>query len=142
MVDVALVRKRLRHAVDQARKDAVGRRERADAARQAFEVFLEGTAVPAFRAVANALRGEGLPFEVMTPSEAVRLVPDRNRDEGIMLELDSSTDPPVVMVSVTKGRGSRMTRTERPAKDGVTIDRITDDDLVELLIDELKPWMV
>lgn len=142
MVDVALVRNRLRNAVDQARQDAAGRRERADAAHHAFEVFLESTAVPAFRVVANALRGEGLPFEVMTPSEAVRLVPDRNRDEGIMLELDSSSDPPAVMISVTKGRGSRMTRTERPAKEGARIDQITDEDLVERLIDELKPWMV
>ena len=142
MVDVALVRKRLRHAVDQARKDAAGRRERADAARQAFDVFLENTAVPVFRAVANALRGEGFPFEVMTPSDAVRLVPDRNRDEGIMLELDSSSDPPIVMLSVTKGRGSRMTRTERPVKEDTAIEQIGEDDVVDLLIAELKPWMV
>jgi hypothetical protein len=142
MPDIGIVRKRLRQTMDAARKEAALRRERGDVARQTFERFLEDTATPVFRALANALRGEGMPFEVMTPSDAVRLVPDRNRDEGITLELDASTDPPVVMLSVTKGRGSRMTRTERPVKVGAPIEQITEDDLVALLLDELKPWMV
>ncbi len=128
--------------MDVARREAAVRRERGDAARQAFERFLEDIATPVFRAFANALRGEGMPFEVMTPSDAVRLVPDRNRDEGIMLELDASSDPPVVILSVTKGRGSRMTRTERPVKTGTPIDQTTEEDLVALLLEELKPWMV
>lgn len=142
MTDIALVRKRLVQAVEQAKRDAVGRRERADAARQTFEIFLEGTATPVFRDFANALRGEGFPFEVMTPSDAVRLTPDRNRDEGIMLELDSTTDPPSAMISVTKGRGSRMTRTERPVKNGAALNEITEEDLTVLLLEELKPWLV
>lgn len=142
MTDVALVRKRLRQTIDAARRDAAGRRERADAARQAFGVFLEGTAIPVFRALANALRGEGIPFEVMTPSDVVRLVPDRSRDEGIALELDGTIDPPAVMLSVTKGRGSHMTRTERPLKAGTPLDQITEEDLVALLLDEIKPWLV
>ena len=142
MTDIALIRKRLRHTMDAARREAAGRRERTDIARQAFETFLEGTATPVFHAFANALRGEGLPFEVMTPSDAVRLVPDRNRDEGITLELDGTSDPPVVMISVTKGRGSRMTRTERPVKDGAPADQILDEDLVALLLEEIKPWLV
>ncbi len=128
--------------MDAARREAGLRRERSDAARQTFERWLEETATPVFRAFANALRGEGLPFEVMTPSAAVRLVPDRNRDEGITLELEDSSDPPIVMLSVTKGRGSRMTRTERPIKTGAPIDQITEEDLVSLLLEELKPWMV
>lgn len=142
MSDVALVRKRLRQAIDIAKRDAVGRRERADTARQTFEIFLEGTATPVFRTVANALRGEGIPFEVMTPTDAVRLAPERNRDEGIVLELDATTDPPIAMISVTKGRGSRMTRNERPVKDGAALNEITEEDLTTLLLDELKPWIV
>jgi hypothetical protein len=142
MPDIAIVRKRLRQTIDTARKEAALRRERADAAHAAFERFLEETATPAFRALANALRGEGLPFEVMTPSGAVRLVPDRNRDEGIALELDAANDPPIVLLSITKGRGSRMTRTERPVSANTPIDQITEDDLVAMLLEELKPWMV
>lgn len=141
MTDVALVRKHLRQAIDAARRDAAGRRERTDAVRRAYESFLENTAVPVFRTFANALRGEGLPFEVMTPSGAVGLVPDRNRDEGIMLELDATIDPPVMTLSVTKGRGSRVTRTEQPVKPGTPIEQITDDDLVEVLLGEIKPWL-
>jgi hypothetical protein len=142
MTDIALVRKRLRQTIDAAKREAAGRRERGDAVRQAFEVFLEGTATPVFRTFANALRGEGVPFEVMTPLDAVRLVPDRNRDEGITLELDTSSDPPVVMLSVTKGRGNRMTRAERPVMGGAPAEQITEEDLVALLLDEIKPWLV
>jgi hypothetical protein len=141
MSDVAVVRKRLRQAMEAARRDAAERRERVDAARQAYDAFLESTAVPVFRTFANALRGEGLPFEVMTPSGAVRLVPDRNRDDGIMLELDTAVDPPAVMLSVTKGRGSRTTRAEQPIKPGTPIDRISDEELVEVLLSEIKPWL-
>lgn len=141
MTDIAIVRKRLRQTVELARRDAAARRERADAARRAFDTFLEGTAVPVFRLVANALRGEGLPFEVMTPSEAVRLAPDRSRDEGITLELDATADPPTPTLSVTKGRGSRTIRTERPVKAGAAIEEISEEDLLALLLDELRPWM-
>ncbi len=88
----------------------------------------------------NALRGEGFPFEVMTPSNALRLVPDRNRDEGLTLELDAENDPPAVLLSVTKGRGSRMTRTEQAVKDGAAPDQITSEDLETLLVDAVKPW--
>lgn len=142
MTDVALVRKRLRQAVELAKRDAALRRERADTVRQQFETFLEETATPVFRTFANALRGEGFPFEVMTPSNALRLVPDRNRDEGLTLELDAASDPPAVLLSVTKGRGNRMTRTEQAVKDGAAPDQITSDDLETLLVDAVKPWLV
>jgi len=142
MPDIAIVRKRLRQTMDTARREAAGRRERRDTAEKAFEQFLEDTATPVFRALANALRGEGVPFEVMTPSNAVRLVPDRNRDEGIALELDTTSDPPVAMLSVTKGRGSRITRSEQALKGGAPMVQISEDDLVEQMLEELKPWMV
>jgi hypothetical protein len=141
MPDIALVRKQLRQAIDVARREAAGRRERADVARRAFETFLEETGVPVFRAFANALRAEGLPFEVMTPAGAVRLVPDRNRDEGIAVELDTTVEPPAAVFIVTKSRGNRVTRTERPVKEGVLADRIEEDDLAEMLLDALQPWM-
>ena len=141
MTDVALLRKRLRQAVELAKRDAALRRERADAARQQFETFLEETATPVFRTFANALRGEGFPFEVMTPSNALHLVPERSRDEGIMLELDALSDPPAVLLSVTRGRGSRMTRTEQAVKDGALPEQISAEELETLLLDAVKPWL-
>lgn len=142
MADIGLVRKRLRQTMEAARKDAAARRERTDSANREFEQFLEDTATPAFRALGNALRGEGVPFEVMTPSGAVRLAPERNRDEGVGLELDVTSDPPVPMLIVTKGRGSRITQVERPVKGGAPIVQISEDDLIDQLLEELKPWMV
>ncbi|MEZ5286178.1 MAG: hypothetical protein R2712_15480 [Vicinamibacterales bacterium] len=142
MADLALVRKRLQKAIEQERRDAADRRQRAQEARQAFGVFLDERAIPAFRAVAVVLKSEGLPWEVMTPSDEVRLVPDRRRDESIAVSFDATADPPQPMVSVTRGRGSRTIHTERPVKPGiVTIDALTEEDVVEMLIEELRPWL-
>jgi hypothetical protein len=141
VVDVGLIRKRLRFAVEQARRDQQARRERADAAGHAYAQFLEQAAVPAFRAVANVLRAEGLPFDLMAPSGTVRLQSERNREDVIEIELDTSVDPPEVVVTVTRARGSRVVRTERPVKAALPIDELTGDDVVDMLLDELKPWM-
>ncbi len=140
-MDVSLVRKRLLFAIDAARRDAGERRGRTDAAGRAYEAFLEQTAVPAFHAIAMALRAENMPFDVATPSGAVQLVSGRSRDDVIELELDGTSDPPHPMVSVKRGRGSRTVRTERLLKPGTPIERITDEDVVEMLLEELKPWL-
>ncbi|MGE3276926.1 MAG: hypothetical protein AB7O67_17580 [Vicinamibacterales bacterium] len=141
MADVGLIRKRLRQAVDRARQDAVARRERADQAQRNYERFLEQAALPAFRAFANVLRAEGLPFDVQAPSGAVRLQSDRNRDDVIELELDPTVDPPQPVVSITRARGSRIVRNERPVKAGATLAELTEDDVVDMLLDEIRPWL-
>ncbi|MGE0043270.1 MAG: hypothetical protein AB7H88_05710 [Vicinamibacterales bacterium] len=140
-MDVGLLRKRLRFAVEQARRDQQARRERADLAGRAYARFLEQAAVPAFRAVANVLRAEGLPFDVMAPSGTVRLQAERNREDVIELELDTTLDPPEPVVTITRTRGSRVVRTERPVKAGLPLEELTEDDVVDMLLDELRPWM-
>lgn len=140
-MDIGIVRKRLVSAIDAAKRDAAERRARAAAATRDYEQFLEEVAVPAFRAMATALRSEGLPFEVMTPSGAVRLVSDRNRDDGIVLELDTSADPPLPLVSITRSRGSRIVQKERTVKERVLAGALTDEDVIEMLLEELKPWL-
>jgi hypothetical protein len=140
-MDVAMIRKRLKSEMEQARRGAAERRERAKAADRAYEEFLTETAVPAFRQLATVLRAEGIPFEVQTPSGGVRLVPERNRDDGIGLELDSSQDPPTPMLTTTRTWGSRVTQTERAIKERAAIEHITDDELLERLFEELRPWL-
>ena len=83
MADVALIRRRIRKATEQARQDAAERRTRIHDAQRAYDEFLEARAIPAFRSVAIVLKSEGQAWEVMTPSGEVRLVPDRRRDESI-----------------------------------------------------------
>ena len=141
MIDPAQLRKRLKSAVEGARQAAASRRERAAAASREYEMFLEGRAIPAFRALANVLRAEGIPFEMMTPSGGVRLVSDRSRDDVIELELDTSLDPPQPLLVTVQSRGSRILRTERLVKEGSPISEISEDELVDVLIDHLKPWL-
>ena len=141
MVPVAQLRKRIRSAIEAGRRGAAERRQRAVAASRAYETFLNEMATPAFRQVANVLRAEGLPFDVQTPANGVHLVSDRMRDDRIELELDTSSDPPSPMLIVTRTRGGRLLRAERPVKEGAAIEAITEDELIERLIDELRPWL-
>lgn len=143
MADVAQLRKRIQKAIEQARREAAERRARVHEAQRAYDEFLEARAIPAFRAVAVVLKSEGLSWEVMTPSGEVRLVPDRRRDESIALTFDATAEPPQPMVSITRGRGSRIVHAERPVKPGIpSAAALTEDDVVEMLIDELGPWLV
>lgn len=141
MSDIALIRKRLRSEIEQARRNAAERRDRAKAAGRAYETFLDETAVPAFRQLATVLRAESIPFEVQTPSGGVRLVSDRNRDDVIELELDTAHDPPQPMIVSRRTWGGRVLTSERPVKDRTAIDRISEDDLIERVIEELRPWL-
>jgi hypothetical protein len=140
-MDVAILRKRLKSEIEQARRSAAERRERARAAGRDYEAFLADIAIPAFRQLATVLRAEGLHFEVQTPSGGVRLVSDRNRDDGVTLELDESHDPPQPMLSSVRTWGSRVTQSERAVKERTPINRLTVEDLMERLIEELRPWL-
>ncbi|MGE0364007.1 MAG: hypothetical protein AB7H93_08790 [Vicinamibacterales bacterium] len=140
-MDIALLRKSLVKAIESARRDAAERRTRADEAGRHYTQFLEQTATPVFRAMANALRGEGLLFDVMTPSGGVRLVPERSREDGIELVLDTSVDPPQPLVRVVRSRGSRVTQHERPVAGPVRTDALTEDHVAAMLLEELRPWL-
>lgn len=140
-IDVAQLRRAVRQVMDGAKRDAAARRTRAEAARRAYDRFLEERAVPVFRAMANVLRGEGLAFDVTTPSGGVRLVPERTREDGIELTLDAAFDPPRPVLTIVRSRGSRAIRAERALKDGVHIDQLTEDDVTGALLDELTPWL-
>ena len=140
MADVGLIRKRVRAEIDAARKSSATRRERASLAERAFDTFLADVAIPTFRQMANILRAEGIPFEIQTPSNGVRLVLDRNRD-AVELELDTTRDPPQPLLVSTYTRGSRVVRNERLVKGTAEIGTITEDDVIERLIEELRPWL-
>jgi hypothetical protein len=141
VIDSGYLRKRLKTSIEAARRATATRRERAAAATREYEEFLEARAIPAFRAIANVLRAEGIPFEVMTPLDGVRLVADKKRDDTIELELDTSLDPPQPLLITVQSRGSRILRTERLVKEGSPINEISEDDLVELLLEQIKPWL-
>ena len=141
MADVAVVRKRVRTAIEQARRDQAERRGRAAEARTHYDNFLQTAAIPVFRMIANVLKSEGLHFEVMTPADGVRLQSERNRDDAIEMELDASADPPQPLVTITRTRGSRVVQSDRTIKGSNPLVQLTEDDVVEMLLEELRPWL-
>jgi hypothetical protein len=139
-LEVSHVRNRLRLALQTARERAQARRQRIAEAEQAFERFLAMT-TPIARQLANALKVEGYAFTVFTPERALRLAADRGRDEFIDLSLDTSGDEPQVMARISYSRGSRTLEAERPVKPGAAPDAISEEEVLDFLLDALQPWM-
>jgi hypothetical protein len=140
-VEVSLVRKRVQQAIGAARTRMQLRRQRTTDAERAYEVFVRDVATPVTRQVANALKVEGYAFTVFTPGSDVRLASDRGRDDFIELRLDTSGDRPQVMGRISHTRGSRTLDDERPVKPGAAPDAITEDDMLDFLLDALEPWL-
>lgn len=136
-MDIPEIRRRVRAAIEQARRDAAGRRERSDAASRAFDQFLSTRALPAFNILAAALVAEGHRFKVFTPAGSVRLSSERSPDDYIELTLDSTEDPPVVLGRTGVSRGRRAVTRERPVREGASPDALTEEDVVAFVIAEV-----
>ena len=83
MADVAVVRKRVKTAIEQARRDQAERRGRVTEATRAYDTFLDSAAIPVFKMFSNILKSEGLHFEVMTPAGGVRLQSERSEERRV-----------------------------------------------------------
>jgi len=136
-MDISDVRRRLRGAVEAARRESSERRQRADAAEREYEKFLTDRAIPVFHDFANALSGEGHAFQVYTPARSVKLASTRSPEEFIELELDTSQDPPHVIGRSSRGRGRRMVTSERPLRARAPVADLTGDDVLEYLLAEI-----
>ena len=141
MADVAEVRKRIRAEIEKSRRDQAERRARVAEATSAYQIFLETAAIPVFRMFANVLKSEGLNFEVMTPAGGVRLQSERHRDDAIEMELDTTADPPQPLVTSTRARGSRVVQSDRSIKGSTPLVQLTEHDVIEMLIEEMRPWL-
>ena len=141
MADVGEVRKRIRAEIEKAKRDQAERRGRVAEATKAYEEFLDTAAIPVFRMFANVLKAEGLHFEVMTPAGGVRLQSERNRDDAIEMELDTTADPPQPLVTITRARGSRVVQSDRSIRGTSSLMQLTENDVIEMLIEELRPWL-
>ena len=137
-MEISAVRRRLTETIDRAKKHAAERRARGDQATRDFEVFLQKIAVPLFKQVAGALKAEGYPFTVFTPSGSVRLMSDRNAEDFIELSLDTGDDSPRVMAQVSRARGRRVIDAERPVGEP---GALTEEELLEFLIKELEAFV-
>jgi hypothetical protein len=136
-MDIADVRRRLRGAIEAARRDAADRRARVDLAERDYQAFLAERAVPVFHDFANALTAEGHPFKVFTPARSVKLAADRSGEDFIELELDTVQDPPQVTGRSSRGRGRHMVTSERPVREHAAIADLTEEDVLGFLLSEI-----
>src|SRR5436190_3630376 len=128
-MDTPEVRRRLRTVIEQARRGAAARRERADAAARDYETFLRDRAVPTFHTFAAALVAEGYRFKVFTPAGSVRLASEGAGEDFIEILLDPTLDPPRVTGHTSRSRGRRSTSTERPIRSGAAAADLTEEDV-------------
>ena len=140
-MEVSDVRRRLRAAIEEARRNAEQRRQRKDDAARAWEHALETVITPAFHQLASALTAEGYRFKVVTPGATARLVPERGGEEFVEIALDSDGDEPMVMIRSTRGRGRRMTARERSIGGRAAIDTLADSEIASAVIDELVSFL-
>lgn len=138
-MEVSEIRKRLLQTLASARQDAAARRARLDRAAQEYERFLEIVASPVFRQFAGAIKAEGYAFTLATPPGGLRLESERNREDVIEIELDT-TDAPVVTGRARRERGHRVVSTERPIREDTAIAELTEEDVVAFLLEAIVPF--
>ena len=136
-MEISDIRRRLRQALDHAKKATTERRARADAATVAYNAFLRDIGTPVFRMFANVAKAENYPCTVFTPAEGVRLVSERHAEDFIELWLDTSVDPPKIATRVSRARGRDVTTTEGLLRPESPINSLTDEDVLAFLLEHI-----
>ena len=140
-IEISELRKRVRSAIEKSRRAAADRRARVDAAAAAYSAFLAQIAVPLTQMLANALRAEGYTFTVFTPSGGLRLSSAKSGDDFLEFSLDTAAADPTVMIRVNRSRGRRVVQHERPVKEGTPVEKLTEDDVLHALLEEIGPFV-
>jgi hypothetical protein len=128
------LRRRLRQALEQARKATTERRAGADLAATAYGAFLRDIATPIFRMFANVAKAEGHAFTVFTPADGIRLVSDGHSEDFVEFWLDASAEPPHVATRVSRVRGRNLTTTEGVLRADAPINGLTEEDVLAFLL--------
>ena len=140
-MDTGEVRKRLLHTIDRLRRDTAAHRAEADRARAAFDAWLDETAAPVFRQVAQALKAEGYPFQVSTPAGSVRLTSERTASDFIELSLDTERRPVAVVARISRAHGRRQVETDLVVHEGAIVESLADEAVLQLLLDHIAPFV-
>ncbi len=112
-----------------------------DDAAMAYTELLEMTATPLVQKLANALRAEGHNFTVFTPNGGLRMALAKSADDYIEFALDTSQDEPFAALRVNRTRGRRVVQHERPVKARTPVSRLSEDDVLQALLDEIAPFV-
>jgi hypothetical protein len=140
-VETGEISRRLKIAVETARRSAAEQRGRDEAVRAAYEGFLERVATPLAKQLVNVLKVEGMAFTVFTPAGGLRLSSDRNRDDYVELALEPGGTDLQVVGHISRVRGSRTLAETLALKEGVKVEALSEDDLLEFLLRALRPWL-
>jgi len=141
MLDTAEVRKQLTHRLAELRKAQTQRRTATDTARTAFDSVAEREIAPTVRQLAQALKAEGFPFTVQTPSGVVRLVSDRSSENVIDIVLELGGKQPSVVIRSAYSRGRRQLEDERTLAEGAAIATIDAERVLAVLLDVIEPFV-
>ena len=141
-MEISAVKRRVQQGLATARTRAQERRQQTDGATRDYAVFLETVATPLVQQLANVLKVEGYAFTASTPGDTVRLTNDRGRGDFVELALDTSGERPQVVGRITQSRGSRRLDEEQPIKAGALPSELTDEDLLEFLMQVLERRLV
>jgi hypothetical protein len=136
-MEISDIRRRLRQALDQAKKATAERRTRADQTAVAYAAFLRDIGTPVFRMFANVAKAESYPCTVFTPAEGVRLVSERHGEDFIELWLDTSLDPPKIATRVSRVRGRNVMAVEGLLRPESPINSLTDEDVLAFLLENI-----
>jgi hypothetical protein len=133
-LELVQIRRRVQHRLADIKRAAAERRDRVAAAERAYEAFLAAVATPLVNTVAQSLSAEGYAYRVTTPGGAVRMASDRSSRTYVEIRLDTAGREPQIVAEIGRERGSRVFADERPVCQGVAIEAITDEQLLEELL--------
>ena len=141
MSELTDLRRRVRQAIQDAKRKAADRRAARDEASKAWATAVAEVVEPEATVMAAALTGEGLPFRLETPRGTIRLVSERSADDYIEIVLDESDerDEPEVIGRSVIGRGRQsITVIEEPlgAPSDLAPDRVT-----AFFLNAIGPWI-
>ena len=140
-VETGEISRRLKIAVETARRSAAEQRGRDQAAQAAYDGFLQRVATPLAKQLVNVLKVEGMAFTVFTPEGGLRLSSDRNRDDYVELALEPGETDLQVVGHISRVRGSRTLAETLAVKEGVKVEALSEEDLLEFLLRVLRPWL-
>jgi hypothetical protein len=143
-MEVSDVRRRVRDALAEAKKEAAERRSRRDAAAQAWTDALERVVLPVSRQIMHALKAEGFQMQISTPADRVRIASESRPQDYIELTLEADSDGEAGVVGrISQERGRETISMERVfVRGGSAIAAMSEEQVLEFLARALAGILV
>lgn len=142
-MEISDVRRKLRDAVAEAKRNAADRRSRHDEASRAWADALERIVLPVCRQVVNVLKAEAHPVQIFTPADHVRIGFESRPQDFVELVLQADGSEAIVLGRISQSRG-RETITEERAfvRGGAAIAAMTEEQVLDFVSNALAGILV